>query len=87
MRGRRLPGGVRPSEILGRVSGEAFDWREAKDGRVRISRGGRVVTTLAGGDAARFLRRIDGADPETEQALMARATGNYKRGNERGAGR
>jgi hypothetical protein len=60
-----------------------FSWRATKDGRVRISRGGRVVTTL-GGDAARsFVGRAEDADPEAAQQLMARATGNYKRGNER----
>jgi hypothetical protein len=39
---------------------------------VRISRRGRIVTTLAGD-----------ADDEGARHLMARATGNFKRGNER----
>jgi hypothetical protein len=60
-----------------------FSWRATKDGRVRISRDGRVVTTLAGGPAKRFLGRAEDGDPEAAQQLMARATGNYKRGNER----
>ncbi len=60
-----------------------FDWRATKDGTVRISRDGRVVTTLAGSAAKRFIDRIEGADHEAAQQLMARATGNYKRGNER----
>ncbi len=60
-----------------------FAWRATKDGRVRISWQGRVVTTLAGARAARFLREIEGADVEGEQLLLARATGNFKRGNER----
>jgi hypothetical protein len=41
------------------------------------------VTTLAGVPAERFLREVEGADEEAEQLLMARATGNFKRGNER----
>jgi hypothetical protein len=60
-----------------------FSWRATKDGRVRISRAGRVVTTLGGDAARRFVSRAEGADPEVAQQLMARATGNYKRGNER----
>jgi len=44
---------------------------------------GRVVTTLAGVPAERFLRDVEGADEEAEQLLMARVTGNFKRGNER----
>jgi len=38
------------------------------------------VTTLRGEAAKRFERRIGDGDP---QQLMARVTGNYKRGNER----
>ena len=60
-----------------------FAWQATKDGRVRISREGRVVTTLAGARAANFLREVEGAADEDAQLLMARATGNYKRGNER----
>ena len=65
------------------MTGGEFSWRSTKDGRVRIWRGGRVVTTLAGHSARRFLRRVDDADEDAAQLEMARATGNYKRGNER----
>ena len=60
-----------------------FAWQATKDGRVRIAWGGRVVTTLAGAPAQRFLREVEAADQEGEQLVMARATGNFKRGNER----
>ena len=60
-----------------------FGWQATKDGRVRISWRGRVVTTLAGDAAARFVRQAEGADEDAVQALLARATGNFKRGNER----
>ncbi|SNT36349.1 hypothetical protein SAMN05421812_10531 [Asanoa hainanensis] len=40
---------------------------------------GRAATTLRGGRAAEFLAEVD-ADP---QGVMARWTGNYRRGNER----
>jgi hypothetical protein len=43
------------------------------------------VMTLAGATAARFVRQAEGADEDTVQALLARATGNFKRGNERRA--
>lgn len=61
----------------------SFAWQATKDGRIRISWRGRVVTTLAGAPAARFLREVEGADEEAEQLLLARVTGNFKRGNER----
>jgi hypothetical protein len=65
------------------VSAADFDWQAARYGRVRITWRGRVVTTLAGAAAARFVRQAEGADEETVQSLLARATGNFKRGNER----
>ncbi len=42
-----------------------------------------MVTTLAGARASKFLSRVEVADNPGAQDLMARATGNYKRGNER----
>jgi hypothetical protein len=62
---------------------EGFAWSATQDGRVRISHHGRMVTTLAGTQAQRFLARADGASDAEAQRLMARATGNYKHGNER----
>ncbi len=41
---------------------------------------GKQATILRGTSAARFLREVENGDP---QQLMARVTGNYKRGNER----
>jgi hypothetical protein len=64
-----------------------FSYRAHKDGTVRIAWRGRVVTTLAGREAARFLSRIEGADSTQAQLAMAKATGNFKRGNERQPGR
>jgi hypothetical protein len=60
-----------------------FAWSATKDGRVRISRRGKVVTTLAGDSAARLLEQVEGADEDGEQLLLARVTGDFKRGNER----
>lgn len=64
-----------------------FSYRAHKDGTVRVAWRGKVVTTLRGKDAARFLARVDGADEEQAQQAMARVTGNFKHGNERQPGR
>jgi hypothetical protein len=61
-----------------------FSFRATADGRVLISWRGRQVATLAGDKAQWFLQRVEGATPAKLQVLMARATGNFKRGNERG---
>ena len=49
---------------------------------VVISHNGRRATTLRGATAEQFLAAVEDDDP---QELMARATGNYKHGNERTA--
>jgi len=66
---------------------DRFSFRAHKDGTVRIAYRGKVVTILAGKAAVRFLARVDGADAEQAQLAMAKATGNFKRGNERQPGR
>lgn len=65
------------------LDSEPFEFQQTKDGTVRISHRGKVVTTLAGREAERFLLRAAGASGQALQLLMAKATGNFKRGNER----
>lgn len=60
-----------------------FTFRANKAGVVAIARGGRVVTLLRDVAARRFLAAVDRVTPAAAQQLMARATGNYRRGNER----
>ena len=56
-----------------------FDYVARPDGTVRITHHGKQATVLRGPRAAEFLAEVDD-DP---QLVMARWTGNYKRGNER----
>lgn len=58
-----------------------FTYVERSNGEVVISHHGKTATTLRGRRVVRFLEAITEGDP---QAVVARATGNYKRGNERG---
>ncbi len=65
------------------IDDAAFAYQTRKSGEVEISYHGRPVTTLRDEAATKFVNRIDGlGDPEA-QHLMARVTGNFKRGNER----
>jgi hypothetical protein len=64
-----------------------FSYATRADGSVVISYHAAPVTILRGKAAARFASRMVGADDEAAQQLMARATGNFKRGNERRATR
>lgn len=65
------------------LGSQVFDWRESKDGKVFISFEGRVVTTLSGKPAVQFLNRMQSVDERGAQLLMAKATKNFKHGNER----
>ena len=62
---------------------DSFSFRTTKDGRVFISWQGRQVVILKGKQAQRFSTQSQGLDAEGMQLLMARTTGNFKRGNER----
>ncbi|HEX4940935.1 MAG TPA: hypothetical protein VFW51_00240 [Actinomycetota bacterium] len=64
---------------MGDASGFAFSQRG--DALV-ITHQGRKAVTLRGSAAARFLEDVERGEP---QHVMARATGDYKRGNERSA--
>lgn len=57
-----------------------FSYTVRKSGEVVITHHGRPAATLRGGKATSFLDKVQDGDP---QQLMARITGNYKRGNER----
>jgi hypothetical protein len=69
------------------LAGEPFSCFTRADGTVVISYHGAPVTLLRGKAADRFSTRMDGADAAAAQQLMARATGNFKHGNERRATR
>lgn len=60
-----------------------FTYRTRKGGAIEILHRGALASTLRGTDAIDFLAEIEaGGDA---QQLMARLTGNYRRGNERQA--
>lgn len=79
--GIREPHRARDSRLMGLVD-DPFAYRITKDGRILISRDGRLIVTVAGAKAER-LGGMLGVDLAQDQELLARATGNYRRGNER----
>ncbi len=62
---------------------QPFSYRARKDGSVEILWKGRRATALSGKLAERFLEQAPAEDEHGKQLLMAKATGNFKRGNER----
>ena len=67
----------------GVLDGEIFSYRALKDGKVLIYWHKKHITTLAGKAAEKFLTKIEGLEGKDAQLVMAKATGNFKHGNER----
>ena len=67
----------------GKLAEQPFDFQLTKDGKVLIYWGDKIVTTVSGAAAQKLATQLDGADEATAQMALAKATGNFKRGNER----
>ena len=61
---------------------EVFSYHATRD-KVLISWYGKQVTVLRGEQARKFLAKIEGLEGKAAQLVMAKATGNFKHGNER----
>jgi hypothetical protein len=61
-----------------------FSYQITKDKTVFIYWNGKHIKVLKGKAAAKFLANADSAETEEDiQLLLAKATGNFKRGNEK----
>ncbi len=66
-----------------RLSEDVFGYRVTKDSTVFLEWNGKVVKIIKGKDAQKFLARVEHATDHIEiQLIMAKLTGNFKRGNE-----
>lgn len=65
------------------LAADPFEWRTSADDTVFVSRGGRQVVVVGGAAGAKLAAQLATASDTTAQQLLARATGNYRRGNER----
>jgi hypothetical protein len=66
-----------------RFDEDVFNYQTSRDGIVFIYWYGKRVKIVHGQEAKKFLSRIQDADRREGQLFMAKATGNFKRGNER----
>lgn len=60
-----------------------FSYRFTKDGKVFIEWNRKTVKILKGTSGERFLEKMESATYTEKQMIMAKATGNFKRGNEK----
>lgn len=74
---------TKPEDKRNRFADEVFTYRLLKDGRVFIYWYGKQVRILKGKQAKKFLAKVEGVGDRDAQLIMAKITGNFKRGNER----
>jgi hypothetical protein len=72
----------RPVDKRAKLEEEPFGVKITRD-KVLVEFRGRLVRTLVGRDADEVRRAVDAGDEVALQLLVARKTGNFKRGNER----
>ncbi|KZE69269.1 hypothetical protein AWM68_03100 [Fictibacillus phosphorivorans] len=67
-----------------RLEEEVFTYRITKNNSVFIEYQGKQVMVLKGKEAEKIMNRIDQASTEKDvQLILAKVTGNFKRGNEK----
>ena len=66
-----------------RLQEECFSYRVSKDNKVFIFWHEKQVMILKGKDSEKFLAKIEKAGTLELQLIMAKITGNFKRGNEK----
>ena len=65
------------------LDNEVFTYQLSKEKKVFISWNGKQVRILKGKEAQKFISTIMGLDEKGVQLVLAKVTGNFKRGNER----
>jgi len=60
-----------------------FNYTQYKNGTISISFEGKEITTLKGKAAQKCSSRLELANEMETQMILAKVTGNFKRGNER----
>ncbi|WP_370223249.1 hypothetical protein [Cytobacillus sp.] len=73
-----------PIDKRNRLDDEPFSFRVNKNSTVFLDYNGKQVKILKGKEAEKFLKKMnDAEDEKSRQLIMAKITGNFKRGNER----
>ncbi|GCD09379.1 hypothetical protein [Clostridium tagluense] len=65
---------------------EFFSYKVSKDNKVFVFWYGKQVLILKGKESEKFLAKIQNANSKEAQLILAKVTGNFKRGNEKRSG-
>ena len=66
-----------------RFAEHPFSYAVRKNGELHIFRDNAMVTSVRGANATKLVSKLNKASADQAQLILAKATGNYKRGNER----
>ena len=66
---------------------EPFEYRKLKDNKVQIYWNNKPVLLLKGTEALKLLTKLENSEGRQTQLILAKVTGNFKRGNERTSGK
>ena len=67
----------------GELEKEPFSYRATKDGLVFLEFHGVTVKTISGENAKKFVKKVDVLEGLELQLVLAKLTGNFKRGHEK----
>ncbi len=67
----------------GKFTEEPFDYSLKKDGKVYISWHGKTVMILKDKRSETIMKKLRSSGEKETQLILAKVTGNFKRGNER----
>lgn len=65
------------------LADEPFSYQASKEGKVLLYYRGKLVRTLDGQKATKFIAQVENTGDTEAQLIMAKITGNFKRGNEK----
>lgn len=63
---------------------ESFSYKITKDNKVFLYWHGKQVNMLRNKESEHFITKVKNVDTKEAQLIMAKLTGNFKRGNEKG---
>ncbi len=62
---------------------QQFEYRIFKDNKLQIYWNGKPVMMLKGSAAQALMKKLERSEGREEQLVLAKVTGNFKRGNEK----
>jgi len=60
-----------------------FSFKATKDEKVMIYYSNKLIMTFSGKKGSALLKKLSSKNEEEQQMILAKLTGNFKRGNER----